>query len=223
MRPGPRRRTLRPLCARLHCRRRPIALLQPASDAVQTFTAPLAQGGTARLSPFYSLYDRRSAVYASLFTPARWSQEGQAFLAAENRRIDLARRTLDTVYLGEQQPEVDHGVVAHRAEIIQINGRSGRRIAGGGRIDLRLTRRDNTPTILRLVYWGEDIGQRGQVLLDDAPLAEIHLPEERHDGFRTLDIALPAGPSPAVIAVEARQGDLALYEISTLTPPDEGS
>lgn len=197
----------------------PSAVLRPEPGQAQAFTAPLAQGGTARFSPFFSQYDRRSAVYAPLFTPARWAAEGEAFLEGEHRRIDLARRTIDTVFLGEQQPEIDHGVVARHAEIIQINGRSGRRISNGGQIDLRLARRD-TPTLLRLIYWGEDVGRRGVVLLDGAPLGQVAFADTRRDGFQSFDLPLPAGPSPAVLTVQATGGDLTLYEVMTLAPSD---
>lgn len=199
----------------------PTALLRPVAEQAQTFIAPLAQGGTARFSPFFSQYDRRSAVYAPLFTPARWAAEGEAFLEAERRRIDLARRTIDAVFLGEQQPEIDHGVVARRADIIQINGRSGRRISNGGQIDLRLAR-GNRPTLLRLVYWGEDVGQRGLILLDGAPLGQVTFADDRRDGFQTFDLVLPAGPSPAALTLQATGGELTLYEVLTLAPPDEG-
>lgn len=194
---------------------RPEALLTPEPGQAHVFTAPLAQGGVARFSPFFNQYDRRAAVYAPLFTPARWAAEGQGFLEAEARRIDMARRMIDTVFLGEQQPEIDHGVVAARAEIIQVNGRSGRRISDGGHVGLRLARRA-TPMVLRLVYWGQDIGQRGAVFLDGERLGEVEFKGERRDAFLSLDLPLPADEAAAVITLRATGGDLVIYEVLTL-------
>lgn len=197
----------------------PKALLTPEPGKVHAFTAPLAQGGRVRFAPFFNQYDRRTAVYAPLFTPSRWATDGEAFLESERRRIDLAQRTIDTVFLGEQQPEVDHEVKADRAEIIQINGRSGRRIADGGQIELRLARRE-TPMLLRLIYWGDDVGQRGLVLLDGAPLGDVAFAGERREVFQAFDLPLPAGAAPARITLKAKGGNLTVYEVLTLAQPD---
>ena len=194
---------------------RPEALLAPQPGQAHIFTAPLAQGGVARFAPFFNQYDRRTAVYAPLFTPARWAAEGQGFLEAETRRIDMARRTIDTVILGEQQPEVDHGVVSARAEIIQWNGRAGRRISDGGHVELRLARRA-APMVLRLIYWGQDIGQRGAVFLDGDLLGEVEMKGERRPAFLPLDLPIPPEQVDAVITIRATGGDLVVYEVLTL-------
>ena len=193
----------------------PARLMTPTAGRPHVFTAALAQGGEATFRPFFNQYDRRTAVYAPVFTPARWAAEGEAFTAAETRRIDLARRTIDSVFLGEQQPEVDHGVRADHADIVQLNGRSGRRIKDGGHVEARLARRAGS-LVLRLVHWAGDAGQRGRVSIDGQAVAEVAWPSPASDGFAWIDISLPAGEGPATVLIEAVGGDLMVYELTTL-------
>ncbi|ATC25539.1 glycoside hydrolase family 127 protein [Caulobacter vibrioides] len=188
------------------------ALLQPAGAAnPHVFSAPTAQGGTARFSPFYALYDRRTAVYAPVFTPARWRAEGPAFLAAEQALIAAAARTVDVVYLGEQQPEVDHQVTARDSEIMQINGRSSRKLRPGGWLDMTLARRPG-PLTLQLIYWGQDTGQTATVRVDGAVIGQFRTPAAGQDGFFPLDLPLPPGAAPARVRIEAGAAPVMIYE-----------
>jgi len=194
----------------------PAAALRRAGVHPHVFEAPTAQGGRVRLSPFYNAYDRRTAVYLPAFTKARWAAEGQAFLAAERARIDTVARTVDTVYLGEQQPEVDHRVAAGSGEIIQLNGRSGRKLnPGGGWLEATLARRAG-PLTLQLVYWGADAGQSARVLADGAEIGTFATPAGKRDGFFAVDLPLPAGATPARLRIEAGDKPVVIYELRVM-------
>lgn len=179
------------------------------------FVADMAQGGVARFSPFYAQYDRRTAVYAPVFTKARWAAEGPAFLAAEQARIDLAARTVDAVYLGEQQPEVDHQVTAGGGEIIQLNGRSGRKLGAGGWLEATLARRSG-PLTLQLVHWGQDVRQAAQVLVDGKPIGRFETGAAKRDGFFTIDLPLPPGERPVRVRLQAGATSATIYELRVL-------
>lgn len=189
----------------------PAALLRKAGPAPHAYVADLALGGTATFSPFFAQYDRRTAVYAPVFTKARWAAEGQGFLAAERARIDAVARTVDTVYLGEQQPEVDHKVTAGNGEIIQLNGRSGRKLNPGGWLEMTLARRPG-PLSLQLIHWGQDAGQTAKVLVDGVPAGVFETPAEKRDGFFAVDLPLPSGDGPARVRLEAGQKAVVIYE-----------
>ncbi|MCC3264177.1 hypothetical protein LLE87_39055, partial [Paenibacillus polymyxa] len=45
--------------------------------------------------PFFSQYDRRSAVYFKRFTEAGWKTEQAAYLADQARARDIAARSVD--------------------------------------------------------------------------------------------------------------------------------
>ncbi|MDR6529895.1 DUF1680 family protein [Caulobacter rhizosphaerae] len=189
----------------------PATLLRKAGPAPHAYVADLATGGTATFSPFYAQYARRTAVYAPVFTKARWAAEGPGFLAAEQARIEAVARTVDTVYLGEQQPEVDHGVSAANGEIIQLNGRSGRKLNPGGWLEMTLNRRPGRMS-LQLVYWGQDAGQGVKVLVDGAPAGVIETPADKRDGFFAVDLPLPPGAGPARVRLEAGEKAAVFYE-----------
>lgn len=189
----------------------PCGLLTQAPDAVHVYTAQSALGETMTFKPFFDQYDRRTAVYIPVFSHARWSAGKEAFLAAERLRIDLVRRTVDTVYFGEQQPEVDHGVSGIHAEIIQWNGRSGRRILDGGHVDFTL-KRSAVPQVLRLVFWGQDAGQTGRLFVEGEPGQSITWPGPARDGFQHIDLLLEAGPAPARVRLMASGAALVIYE-----------
>jgi DUF1680 family protein len=189
----------------------PAALLRKVGPAPHVYAADLAAGGTATFSPFYAQYDRRTAVYAPVFTQARWAAEGQGFLAAERARFEAVARTVDTVYLGEQQPEVDHKVTAGNGEIIQLNGRSGRKLGPGGWLEMTLNRRPG-PMTLQLVHWGQDAGQTAKVFIDGAPASVFATPTEKRDGFFAVDLPLPPGAGPARVRLEAGDKAVVIYE-----------
>jgi len=186
-------------------------LLRKTGPGPHAYAADLAQGGTATFSPFYAQYDRRTAVYAPVFTKARWAAEGKSFLATEQARIDAVARTVDAVYLGEQQPEVDHRVTAANGEIIQLNGRSGRKLGPGGWLEMTLNRRPGRMS-LQLVHWGQDAGQAVKVLVDGAVVGVIETPTDKRDGFFAVDLPLPSGAGPARVRLEAGDKAAVFYE-----------
>lgn len=191
-------------------------LLRQVGKLPHTYAARTAQGESVVFAPFFNQYDNRTAVYAPVFTKARWAGEGQAFLAAERARIDTAARTVDTVYLGEQQPEVDHKVAAANGEIIQLNGRSGRKLnPGGGWLEATLARRAG-PLVLQLVYWGADAAQSAKVLADGAPIGTFATPAGKRDGFFTVDLPLPPGSAPARVRIEAEGKPVVIYELRVM-------
>ncbi|PLR25194.1 glycoside hydrolase family 127 protein [Caulobacter zeae] len=195
----------------------PAGLLRKLGRDEHTYVGRTVQGEPVVFTPFYAQYDNRTAVYLPTFTKARWAAEGKAFLAAEEARIDTVARTVDTVYLGEQQPEVDHRVAAANGEIIQLNGRSGRKLnPGGGWLEATLARRAG-PLTLQLVYWGADVGQSARVLADGAPVGVFTTPAGKRDGFFAVDLPLPPGAAPARVRIEADGGKpVVVYELRVM-------
>lgn len=60
------------------------------------------------LQPFFTLHETRYALYFRHVMPDAYKREMQQLLDTERQQAQLARRTLDVVWPGEQQPESDH-------------------------------------------------------------------------------------------------------------------
>ncbi len=187
------------------------------------YAAKSALGEDLTLSPFFPQYDRRTAVYFPTFTPERWGTEKAAYVAAQQRYRALARRTVDTMYLGEMQPERDHAFTASNSEAIQINGRSARQLKPGETMAMTLARRPG-PAVLRVVYWGHDVDRDIAISVDGQPLVTETRKGPGRDGFVEVDYPLPSagaqGKPDAVIGFRAVRGDTIVYEVRMLTAPD---
>jgi len=190
------------------------AMLRPA-DRPGSFTAQGALGEGLTLSPFFAQYERRAAVYFPTFTAGDWARERDVFLAAQKEAQDMARRTVDTLYLGEMQPERDHDFVPGDSEVVNWNGRSARNIKAGGSIRFTLARRPGH-AVLRVIVFSADTGRQFALVVDGQPLAAAWPQRPQGEGFVPLDFVLPnageQGRDRAVITLTAGSDGALLYE-----------
>ncbi|WP_404339582.1 beta-L-arabinofuranosidase domain-containing protein [Sphingomonas sp. MMS12-HWE2-04] len=191
------------------------AMLQPAGGPHEYRVAnPL--GGETRLKPFFPLYDRRTAVYFRSFTPSAWDNAREDYVAAAKANADLARRTIDAFYLGEMQPERDHGFTSAKSEAIQLNGRSARKLLPGETMQFRLARKPGA-ALLRVVYWGHDIDRVAGISVDDKQIAVEKRAGPGEDGFVTVDYPLPeTGAASSTVRFSAQIGETVVYEVRTM-------
>ncbi|WP_229415720.1 DUF6805 domain-containing protein [Pseudoduganella armeniaca] len=195
---------------------------KPVPGQPLTFTAPgLVQGPNAaglRLIPFFRLHDSRYMVYWQHSTPAGLAKLRARTAQGEAERIALARRTIDQVAPGEQQPESDHAFAGEGADAGIHGGRHWRHASGW--FSYRLNDKAGEGRVLRLTFAAVDAGRRFDVLVNDRPLRTITLgPNERE--FYDVDIDLPPGAAQdGTLAVKfvAHPGSLAggLYGLKLL-------
>lgn len=191
----------------------PVAALQPVADMPHGYRLVGASGAATTLRPFFNQYDRRTAVYLPVFTPDRWASERAAYSAAEEARMALAKRTVDTIFLGEMQPERDHEFAASRSEAIQLNGRGARKLEAGEHLTLTLKRPEGG-AVLRATYWGWDIDRTATFAVDGKTIATETRAGPGKPGFVTADYPLPAGVGASVaVRVDGVKGDTILYEL----------
>src|SRR5690606_30597 len=105
-------------------------------------TNGVVRPGDMRFVPFYSQYERRSAVYFKRFTNAEWAVEEAAFLAEQARQRDIAARSVDVMHLGEMQAERDHDLTAEISFPGAYRGRNGRDARSGGFFEFTMKTRD---------------------------------------------------------------------------------
>lgn len=177
------------------------------------FTARSALGEPISLVPFFNQYDRRTAVYFPTFTPERWATARGAYVAAEAERQALAKRTVDTVYLGEMQPERDHAFKAAESATVQLHGRSARKLMPGQSLSIDLARKPG-PAVLRVIYWGGDIDREIEIHVDGVLLATERRAGPKVEKFVAVDYPLTGGSAAsATVSFTARAGEADIYEV----------
>ena len=196
--------------------------LTPVDARAHLFRMADAAPGALTLRPFFTQYDRRTAVYFPLFTPERWRTEEAAYLAVAAEQAALAARTIDVVALGEQQPEQDHRFAANHSDLFSFAGRSARQLPWGEGhwLEVTLAVREDA-TALRVLYWGEEVDKRFDVIVEGVRVATERRATEPEKRFVGIDYPLPpalvAGRKSVRVRFETRGTDAFIYEVRTLS------
>lgn len=171
------------------------------------FTVRDADGTEIALEPFATLHDARYVAAWPYAHDGDAAARRAVLAVADRASLSLAARTLDEVAFGEQQPEVDHGVVGTGT----VTGRAGDARWRSTTQDLRLTLANWRSTASSVqVEWLGDAGPTalqvlvaGQVVLDDV----LEPADPTHRTVR--EVALPPGVRDVEVLVEVRAtGDL---------------
>jgi len=176
-------------------------------------------GSKLSLKPFFPLYDRRTAVYFRTFTPASWTMEQADYLAAEAARADLARRTIDIFYIGEQQPEQDHGFEASKSEAGQFYGKSSRNLPPGESMSFRLARRP-VSSVLQLTYVWFEVDRTVEIQVDGKTIALDRRGTPPKEDWVVVDYPLPpTDKRESEVRIVARDGAITIYGVRVLSMP----
>jgi DUF1680 family protein len=165
-------------------------------------------GGVARPSdltftPFYSQYERRSAVYFRRFSEAAWKTEEAAFLAEQARAKDIGARSVDIMHLGEMQPERDHNLVSELSYPVAYRNRNGRDARSGGFFEFEMKVKPG-PLVLQATYWGEERSRDFDILVDNVKVAAQHLEADRPGKFFDVEYPLPEALTQGKTKVKVR-------------------
>jgi hypothetical protein len=198
------------------------AVLKPGlADA--RFQAIDALGQELSFKPFFSQYDRRAAVYFPTFTPDRWAVARTGYVEAQEAARRLARRTVDVIYLGEMQPERDHGFTATHSEAVNWSGRAARRLRPGESMRMMLARRPG-PAVLRVMVARGDATRAMGITVDGDTLGKGQPVASTTGNLIAVDYAIPSsgaqGRPQAEVAVTALKDDAVIYEMRMMTEPD---
>lgn len=140
--------------------------------------------------PFYSQYERRSAVYFKRFTEAAWKVEENNFLAEQAKERDIAARSVDVMHLGEMQPERDHNLTSEISYPVSYRGRNGRDARSGGYFEFTMKCKPSGPLVLQATYWGDERGQHFDILVDNVKVATQTLKQDRPGKFFEVEYPL---------------------------------
>jgi len=201
----------------------PLAAVTRADPAAHRFTLSGAKPAALTLVPYFSQYDRRTAVYFPQFTPEQWAREEAAFVAVQRDRAALDARTIDHINLGEMQPERDHGYAANHSDLFSFAGRSARQLPWGEgnwlEFDLAVT---DSPVVLRVLYWGEEVAKNFDISIGGTLIANERRAVPPEKRFVGVDYPIPAALTDGMRAIrvrfETRGTDAFIYEARTLRP-----
>jgi hypothetical protein len=168
-----------------------LASFAPEDPARATYTTKeIVQPADLRFVPFFSQYERRSAVYFKRFTPAQWKEQQAAFLAEQERQRDLAARSVDVMHLGEMQPEHDHELVSNISYPVTYRWRNGRDARSGGFFEFSMKTKPG-PLVLQATYWGDERPRDFDILVDNVKVATQHLDKIKPGQFFDVDYPIP--------------------------------
>jgi hypothetical protein len=140
------------------------------------------------LVPFFRLHDSRYQMYWELTSKEGLRVKQERLAAAERTKLAREAATLDSVAIGEQQPEVEHAFAGEETESGEFQGRHWRH---GRRFQYTLDLRGASAADLVVTYYGSDRNRQFDVLVNDTLLATEHLDGEKPGEFFERRYQLP--------------------------------
>lgn len=181
------------------------------ADKTKAFYRTVGSGrpGDMKIMPFYTQYDRRTAVYFNTYTESEWAASETAFRKEEARLKELAARSVDVMHLGEMQPERDHELQADISYPVSYRGRNGRDARTGGYFSFRMKCADG-PLVLQASYWGEERNRDFHISIDGQRIAHVKLDGSHPGVFVDQEYAVPesltSGKRSVVVRFEPEPG-----------------
>ena len=177
---------------------------QPVAAEKATYVARgIMRPADLTFVPFYSQYERRSAVYFRRFTEGAWKTEEAAFLAEQARLKDIAARSVDVMHLGEMQPERDHNLTSEISYPVAYRNRNGRDARSGGFFEFDMKVRPG-PLILQATYWGEERKRQFDILVDGVKIATQQLQADHPGKFFDVEYPVPEALTQGKTKVRVR-------------------
>lgn len=177
---------------------------QPVAVEKATYVARgILRPADLTFAPFYSQYERRSAVYFRCFTEDAWKTEEAAFLAEQAHLKDISARSVDVMHLGEMQPERDHNLTSEISYPVAYRNRNGRDARSGGFFEFDMKVRPG-PLILQATYWGEERKRQFDILVDGVKIATQQLQADHPGKFFDVEYPVPEALTQGKTKVRVR-------------------
>ena len=176
-----------------------------------------AQGKALKLVPFFRLHNSRYAVYFRQASEEQFKTIQEEMATAEQKATDLANRTVDLVFPGEQQPESDHSIQYEASETGTHKDRHFRRAKGWFSYNLKIKEEASQ---LMITVRQED-RNKAVILLNNEKLT-VHptVSKADKDGFIRLCYLLPrklkAGSCEILFKPDGTEWTSAVYEVRLL-------
>jgi len=146
------------------------------------------------MRPFFELAHERYAVYFDEFSESDWESQQAAYRAEEQRQKDLIARTVDSMRIGEMQPERDHDLKSEKNDIRGSNGRNFRTPLEGGWLEFTMKVDPAKPNELVMTYWGNERSKpEFELLIDGLKWITETIPNIKNNQFFDELHAIPVG------------------------------
>lgn len=146
------------------------------------------------LKPFYEIVEENYTIYLDVLDEAGWRSRYNRLKRQAEIAVEVERRTIDVVRIGEMQPERDH---EFRGEKTDAGGGTDkwRHATDGGwfsyQMDLKGRKSD---LVLRCRYFGPDEGNRNfDIMIDGKKVATQSLNGGRGNEFFFVNYPIPNG------------------------------
>ena len=173
----------------------------PLHFRLRDVTEPKSSDGLP-LVPFFALHDSRYQMYWELTSLEKIAARREHLAADERARAAREAATIDSVAIGEQQPEVEHEL---KGEGMDSGTFEGRRWRHGAWFQYTLAFRGEKAADLVVTYWGGDSGRTFDISANGTLLATESLKEEKPRMFFERIY-----PIPADVLASARDGRVAV-------------
>lgn len=174
------------------------------------------------LQSFFRLHDQRYQMYWQLTTREELARRRERLAAVERAKAAREAATLDSIAVGEQQPEVEHDL---KGEGMESGMHNGRRWCHGAWIQYTLDPRGAGEAVLSVTYSGDDRGREFDILVNGVVVATQRLTAERPNHFIEKRYPIPsdvlqaAGSGRLTVRFVARRWLAGgLYDVRLLKP-----
>jgi uncharacterized protein len=161
---------------------------QPEHYRLMDVAEPPSANGVP-LIPFFRLHDERYQMYWQLATPEGLAARREKLAAAEQAKAAREAATLDSVAVGEQQPEVEHDL---KGADTKTGVFEDRRWRDGQWFQYTLATRGEKTADLVVTYWGGDTGRTFDIFVDGKLLATEQLNNGKPGQFFDRRYPVPA-------------------------------
>lgn len=177
------------------------------TNSPQTFTvsATAARPADLTLRPFYSHWDRRTAVYFPKFTEAEWEVHKALSVKGEVKREYFRRtRAVDEMKLGDLEAEKAHGLTSKISYDLSYRMKPGRDARSEGFFEFAMKCDPEAPLKLRATYWGEEGKRIFYVIVDGVKVATENLGYKKMGEFVERDYEIPASVTKGKTSIKVR-------------------
>ena len=189
--------------------------VHPVPGTILEFrTDGIGRPGDITLLPFYRVHRRRYSVYWECYSEEAWRKISAARAAAKAQQLELERRTIDSVIIGQIDSEQQHQQQGERTATGPFSGRAWRHADQGGWFSYRMKVLPDQPMTLMCTYWGSDSGEREfDILVNETGIATQRLegkqPGEFIDVAYEIPTSLTNGQTSITVRFQAHPGKLA--------------